>query len=153
MPENEDLLGRMTAVPDGRDDKLVEILNPQAGGEAKRLGDKLAQLSAAHYVSDKDESVARMKARNTALRLARGVKSRYPDRGARANGRKPAKRVAAYSVISGGKKLRLSLCSAHLDRLRREHPTLKISDAPGRVKAECEACGFKKEKVVGRETQ
>ena len=63
----------------GHGDKLKEILDPKVGGEAGRLRDKLAKLWESHRTSDKDESVERMMARNTALRLAKKQKPRKPD--------------------------------------------------------------------------
>ena len=77
---DEDLLDRMGDISGAKGDRLIEILNPTAGGDAKRLRDKLVKLwGAGEAKPNKDESVARMNARNTALRLAKGAKPRRPD--------------------------------------------------------------------------
>ena len=140
MPDPE-LIDRLTDLPASGGDRLKDILELKAGGEAARLRNKLTKLWDSNESRGRDESVARMKARNTALRLAKNAKPRFADGGARAKGRKRVKPVQAYLVVTAErKKLRLSLCLPHCNRLKREHPTLKISEAAGRVKEKCEAC-------------
>lgn len=64
-------------------DDLLKDLNKsnQRTGSTDRLNDKrirgkLEKLWDAHLSSDKDESVERMNARNTAIRVSKGVKVR-----------------------------------------------------------------------------
>ena len=80
MPD-EDLLDRLTEIPSSRGDRLTEILDPKTGGEAGRLRNKLNQLYESVPDSNPNESVARMRARNVAIRHGKGLPPRGEDPG------------------------------------------------------------------------
>lgn len=93
MPDDE-LLNRMSDGSGATGDKLNEILNSNADGEAEKLRNKLAKLWAAAETPKQDDSVERMRVRNAALRLAKGAKPRRPDDPGVQAQPKPTKRQA-----------------------------------------------------------
>lgn len=103
MPDDE-FLNRMTGNPGATGDKLKEILNSNAGGEAGKLHNKLANLWAAAETPKQGESVERMKARNAALRLAKGAKTRRPDDPGVQAQAKPKRRTKRRKRKTGAKK-------------------------------------------------
>ena len=78
MPDDE-LIDRLNETPGSGGDKLKEILDGKAGGEAGRLRDKLAKLWQAAVTPPADDSLQRMKARNTQIRLSKKLKPRDKD--------------------------------------------------------------------------
>ena len=144
MPD--DLLDRITGAPAGSGDKLKEILDPKAGGDKSRLRNKLEKLWQAAGTQRDDESVERMNARNTALRLAKGAKPRRPDDDAIPRTERKARRqrsqaVPTYRVRGAGVDTQLSLCEQHRAKLKTERPELKVTVMAKRGKR-CEACEY-----------
>ena len=79
MQDNE-LLDRMSGETGGqRPGGLDKILNPKEGGEFSRLRRKLSSLWENGSGTVPEDSLRRMKARNTALRLSKNLKPRTED--------------------------------------------------------------------------
>lgn len=132
-----DLIDRLTDAPGSSGDRLKEIIEGKTGDDVGRLRARLTALWTEANKPKGDESVQRMKARNVAIKLAKGVDVKGKA--------KPRRAVVAYQVLMpSGEALRLSFCLMHYSKLCRDRPNLKVVEIAGKAKGQCEACGFKR---------